>query len=734
MDHKGEEKWACRRCGHVGLDESDGFYYCQECGAQADDIILTGVADDDVFNADGGSILYSARRPRLSQHVQNDPSSQAWLRFTQEEEDNKTATKIEAKRETQNDYNYSNQNLDGVGPMEPDDFGSRANGKLSYEEYYNEVRFRYVMGMQWMIQLQCEALVEKFNASPLICGIAGTVWLRYLYSTGVYEDGWADEVLLESETQTVGKPTNHRPRNRKEPHNAYGQRAVNVWFQCLRKKIPLSHSLAISFLSCHVAREAILPTDILKWSLEGKLPYFDAHVEIEKRFERASAACPISSSLMFRPSQTVPVQNLEPMAARIAESIGLHLPPVNFYKIAARYLKKLSLPVEEVLPHALRIYEWSLPPDLWLSTSELRLPTRICVMSILIVAIRMLYNINGFGAWERSLLRRKCSASRSCHTDALDSIFTSEMEGDAGKFSASFLHRMDDSGEKFIRNPSHVQKPGLGSAELLLHHLEATYTKIVDTYEFAKDLPSYLQYCKDVVFAGAGPSRTDYRVEEELIDKLWDFYQNEQESELAQEPRMPSNTVFNQKRSRNDDECVKNLLETKEVREGWHDSPSGSRSSTDNPPECSRQQSLDNDQFSNEAQEDQNLECSKDSEEALEEKEAIRRLKLDMEENRFCYIAPRAKLKRFDYLHYTRKRGGGALTYVAHADYYILLRSCARVVQVDIRLMHIGVLSFEKRLAWLEERTDHCLHLTPPSMTCKFCRDMPDSSQLSFQC
>ncbi|XWS34106.1 hypothetical protein CRYUN_Cryun21dG0011200 [Craigia yunnanensis] len=61
-----------------------------------------------------------------------------------------------------------------------------------------------------------------------------------------------------------------------------------------------------------------------------------------------------------------------------------------------------------------------------------------------------------------------------------------------------------------------------------------------------------------------------------------------------------------------------------------------------------------------------------------------------MEENRFSYIPPRVMLKRLDYLHYVRKKDEGAMTYVAHADYYILLRSCARVAEVDMRSTEYG--------------------------------------------
>lgn len=258
--------------------------------------------------------------------------------------------------------------------------------------------------------------------------------------------------------------------HRHEPRNSFGQRAVLIWFRYLRKEIPLHYSLVISFLACHVAREAVLPTDIVKWSVEGKLPYFDAHVEIEKHFGHSSPACCISSSLMFRPMQAVPIQKLEPVAASIAESIGLHLPPVYFYGIAYRYLRQLSLPVEKILPHACRIYEWSMPPDLWFSTNELRLPSRVCVLSILIVAIRIIYNINGFGAWEGSL---------PGYTSRLDFPCSSQMRVD--EKDPGSPHKLDDSDEKSIGNRSHVQRSELDSAELL-RNLDAKYNEISDTY------------------------------------------------------------------------------------------------------------------------------------------------------------------------------------------------------------------------------------------------------------
>jgi hypothetical protein len=167
----------------------------------------TGVADEDfVEKGLDAAALYSHRHIRRSQPTHcpqptADPSSIAWLSFTQEEAepDNNNHTQNYIKREDDYGYDY---NDDGVfGPTEPEDFGGLSKAKLSYEDYYNEVRIKYVLGMGLMIRLQCEALVEKFNVTPLIVGVASTVWLRFLLTTGVFKDSWANDVLIDSEMQ-----------------------------------------------------------------------------------------------------------------------------------------------------------------------------------------------------------------------------------------------------------------------------------------------------------------------------------------------------------------------------------------------------------------------------------------------------------------------------------------------------------------------------------------------------
>ncbi|XP_038712674.1 TATA box-binding protein-associated factor RNA polymerase I subunit B-like [Tripterygium wilfordii] len=177
------------------------------------------------------------------------------------------------------------------------------------------------MGLEKMIQLQCEALVVKFKVSPLICGVASTIWLWFIANTEVFNDGSADTIIQDSESQKSGEP--EKPpsnfKHRAEHHNIYGQQAVIVSFKNLRRRKPLSCSLAIYFLAC---RNFLFW--LLIWTLKNK-----------KEFALSSWTCLISSRVMFMPPQSVSAQKLESFAASIAQAIGLHLPSVNFLGIAS---------------------------------------------------------------------------------------------------------------------------------------------------------------------------------------------------------------------------------------------------------------------------------------------------------------------------------------------------------------------------------------------------------------
>ncbi|GJZ35731.1 RNA-directed DNA polymerase, eukaryota, reverse transcriptase zinc-binding domain protein [Tanacetum coccineum] len=141
----------------------------------------------------------------------------------------------------------------------------------------------------------------------------------------VFADDWADEVFNESESQVQGETKGVGPaaKHKAKPHNLLGKRSLMIWYHSVRKAIPLWYTLVISFLVCHLAMEPILSTDIIKWTLKGKLPYFAAFVEIGEQIGPPINTCPLSSSHMFGPIHAITVQKMESLTATMKTRRGV---------------------------------------------------------------------------------------------------------------------------------------------------------------------------------------------------------------------------------------------------------------------------------------------------------------------------------------------------------------------------------------------------------------------------
>ncbi|KAL5055392.1 hypothetical protein RYX36_036074 [Vicia faba] len=202
----------CQSCNFVGEPfESDGFFFCSSCGEKNQDAFDNGAEEEEAFGTVGGIYLPSHQR-RASAHSeaidvppisQYDPLSQSNLLSS--------LGLIEVKQENV-DLSHSH-----FSPSTPADFGG--SNVPSSEDYHNEIRLHYVFGLQIMIELQCEALVKEFKVTPLICGLVGPIWLRFVAKTGVFNEDWANKVLHDSEMQKEGDPEdyNSRGKYRSEP-------------------------------------------------------------------------------------------------------------------------------------------------------------------------------------------------------------------------------------------------------------------------------------------------------------------------------------------------------------------------------------------------------------------------------------------------------------------------------------------------------------------------------------
>ncbi|KAJ9546924.1 hypothetical protein OSB04_019467 [Centaurea solstitialis] len=387
----------CQVCGFVGLEDgNDGFFYCQRCGSQADGIRDTAVDNEEMIltKENLGSIV-QRRVPvvKTEPFSQSQPPSQFWETLRTQEED-----------EAGND---------GVGPTEPADFGREpSTTTLSYEDYYSEIRMRYVMGVQIMIELQIKALVEKFNVSPIIVDMVQPICIRFVASTQIFSDDWADEVVNESESQVQGI---------------------------------LTYTYVLH--------------DIFVIDISGK-DGRTMHVGCGDNAEAVEAA--VEETAVGRWATT----------ALGAETVG---PAVAMV--------------------------WTLAAE------------AVC---------------EGIGGCKGGV------RSRGVWTVGVLNISDREFKCNVDVNSAASIlinsKLQDDDSDDSDTKPYDNKLPNLDAKKVLLS-LESKYNELIDTSDHCKDLQTYLEYCKDVVFAGVELSFEDHE-EQQIIEDLWNFYQKEESSLL----------------------------------------------------------------------------------------------------------------------------------------------------------------------------------------------------------
>ncbi|KAJ1703499.1 hypothetical protein LUZ63_003278 [Rhynchospora breviuscula] len=491
--------------------------------------------------------------------------------------------------------------------------GKSTCSSTEIETIARAIRARYLEGLQVMLQKQCEVLVETFKVSPIICGMEPSMWLRYVASTGVCKDDWVALVITNWK--------DHRAEQAKGTKKNSSEEGAVVHFihRTLRELIPIYSTLAVSFLACHLAREPVLPTDIVDWALEAKLPYLSFFLEMDGYIGSPSVARQMKNRTMFRPALLLGSRQLEAVAGKIAKKIGLELPPVNFYAAARRCLEELQLPMG-ILPRACRVYEWLLPDKIWISENDLSgFPTLVVVMSVLIITLRILYDVNGYGTWEKSL---GCIADKQ---NSMEDCFGME-SSTSSEFDASELLRV----------------------------LEAVHKDIEVKHDYSKDLNSYLTYYEDVISAGMNPKLHLTKAIERCRNI---FVKNEHRN-------------MNKKRSI--DVATTSFESRAHLKSGtWKKKLSSNNCDVD--PLLGIERALD-------------------------------RMRFEMEENWFFYIAPFTKRKTKGYITYKRVRMCKMHIYAVHADYYILLRAFSKLAKVDMRLLHASTLELERKLAWFEER------------------------------
>ena len=194
----------CSVCGSTDLSAGgDGFSYCNVCGSQSQFFQDQAFDYDDthVYNArnvrERGIARKESRLATQASQLQQTLATQASQLATQED--------LAYFQSSQFQSQYLSQFGDDTLPFSQGANASQMPGSTQSEleelELSGRVRKVYVEGVQMLVQMQCEALVQKFGVTPLVCGILGPVWMKFVGSTCVYEKGWAEEALLVAEAQ-----------------------------------------------------------------------------------------------------------------------------------------------------------------------------------------------------------------------------------------------------------------------------------------------------------------------------------------------------------------------------------------------------------------------------------------------------------------------------------------------------------------------------------------------------
>lgn len=78
---------------------------------------------------------------------------------------------------------------------EPRDFAPGSGTWGEPEDLAVRIRWRYVRGLQVILQRQLEVLVERHQVGAVVCAFAGVVWVRWVAASRVFDRTWAHQVL-----------------------------------------------------------------------------------------------------------------------------------------------------------------------------------------------------------------------------------------------------------------------------------------------------------------------------------------------------------------------------------------------------------------------------------------------------------------------------------------------------------------------------------------------------------
>ena len=149
--------------------------------------------------------------------------------------------------------------------------------------------------------------------------------------------------------------------------------------------------MSIVLLACWHQREAVSPLDLVRWTLNGELPYLD----FPTRCRDALLPCHgVMTQGFLTPSGAPDPVMLYHEAVEIARGVSLECPPINVGLWLGRFADELHL-APEVVPAALTLHDLyrNAPPFGCLQPAGISLHPWGEVMTLLVMAARLTYGV-----------------------------------------------------------------------------------------------------------------------------------------------------------------------------------------------------------------------------------------------------------------------------------------------------------------------------------------------------
>jgi len=155
----------------------------------------------------------------------------------------------------------------------------------------------------------------------------------------------------------------------------------------------IEKTLSVILLGCLIIKEAVMPIDLVRYALNGELPYLKETTLGKGGISRLEPDTPSVDSVLKNMLQ-------------IVEQIGTHVPRINVGGLVTRLLHEINLPPEVALHvHKLHCFvAVEMEPHLAISGRQTYMPgsSYSYVVGLVVVTLKILYGLDGRKTFEGS--------------------------------------------------------------------------------------------------------------------------------------------------------------------------------------------------------------------------------------------------------------------------------------------------------------------------------------------